>query len=253
MGIPARSPPPTKPPLPLSSKTHKLSLPGSIPNSLKTMWPLSNNKSHLSLAGKTLAAWEALLNKTFNITHPWDLLDLNAELIATLTNWPGHPNIQLGDDARIIVGEGTRILPGVFIEGSIVIGKNCKIGPNCYLRGSTSIGDNCHVGQAVEIKNSILADGASAGHLTYLGDSYLGTKANLGAGTITSNLRHDGTNHRSEVDGQLIDTGRRKFGAIIGDGVHTGINTSIYPGRKLGPNTTTLPGSIVSKDLQEKP
>ena len=73
--------------------------------------------------------------------------------------------------------------------------------------------------------------------------------ANFGAGTITSNLRHDGSNHRSEVEGQLIDTGRRKFGAIIGDGVHTGINTSIYPGRKLGPNTTTLPGEVVSKDL----
>jgi len=213
------------------------------------MWPLSNTKSALFVAGKTLAEWETLLGKTFDIKHPWDLLDLNAELIATLTNWPGHPTIQLGDDAKVIVGEGTKILPGVFIEGPIIIGTNCKIGPNCYLRGSTSIGNNCHVGQAVEIKNAVLADGASVGHLSYLGDSYLGAKANFGAGTITSNLRHDGSNHRSTVAGQLVDTGRRKFGAIIGDGVHTGINTSIYPGRKLGRNTTTLPGAIVSKDL----
>ncbi len=214
-----------------------------------SLWPLSSEKSQLHLAGKTLANWESLLGKTFDIRHSWDLLDLNAELISTLTDWPGHPAIQLGDDAKIIVGEGTKILPGVFIEGPIVIGKNCKIGPNCYLRGSTSIGDNCHVGQAVEVKNSILADGASVGHLSYVGDSYIGLKANFGAGTITSNLRHDGSNHRSAVNGQLIDTGRRKFGAIIGDGVHTGINTSIYPGRKLGPNTSTLPGEVVSKDL----
>ncbi len=218
-----------------------------------SLWPLSSDKSQLHLAGRSLAEWETLLGKTFDLTHPWDLLDLNAELIAQITDWPGHPAIQLGDDARVIIGEGTKILPGVFIEGSIIIGKNCKIGPNCYLRGSTSIGHHCHVGQAVEIKNSILAHGASVGHLSYLGDSYLGAKANLGAGTITSNLRHDGSNHRSEVAGQLIDTGRRKFGAIIGDGVHTGIHTSIYPGRKLGPGTSTLPGAVVSKDLHEAP
>ena len=213
------------------------------------MWPLSSDKSKLHVAGKTLAEWEQILARTFSPTYPWDLLDINAEIIATITNWPGHPAIQLGDDACVIVGEGSKILPGVFIEGSIIIGKNCKIGPNCYLRGSTSIGDNCHVGQAVEIKNSILAPGVSVGHLSYVGDSYIDEKANFGAGTITSNLRHDGSNHRSEVDGKIIDTGRRKFGAIIGAGVHTGINTSIYPGRKLGPGTTTLPGAIVSKDI----
>ena len=213
------------------------------------MWPLSTDKSQLHVAGKTLAEWETLLNRTFSPAYPWDLLDINAEIIATITDWPGHPAIQLGDDARVIVGEGSKILPGVFIEGDIIIGKNCKIGPNCYLRGSTSIGDNCHVGQAVEVKNSILAPGASVGHLSYVGDSYIAVKANFGAGTITSNLRHDGSNHRSEVDGVIIDTGRRKFGAIIGAGVHTGINTSLYPGRKLGPGTSTLPGQIVSKDI----
>ena len=214
-----------------------------------SLWPLSSDKSTLHLAGRTLAEWESLLNRSFEIQYPWDLIDLNAELMATITDWPGHPAIQLGDDSKIIVGEGSKILPGVFIEGSIIIGKNCKIGPNCYLRGSTSIGDNCHVGQAVEVKNSILAEGASVGHLSYVGDSYIGIKTNFGAGTITSNLRHDGSNHHSEVDGQLIDTGRRKFGVIIGDGVHTGINTSLYPGRKLGPKTSTLPGAIVSQDI----
>ena len=214
-----------------------------------SLWPLSSDKSQLYVAGRTVAEWETLLGKTFDLTHPWELLDLNSELIASITDWPGHSSIQLGDDAKVIVGEGTKILPGVFIEGSIIIGKNCKIGPNCYLRGSTSIGDNCHVGQAVEVKNSILADGASVGHLSYVGDSYIGVKANFGAGTITSNLRHDGSNHRSAVEGKLIDTGRRKFGAIIGDGVHTGINTSLYPGRKLGPGTSTLPGQVVSQDL----
>jgi bifunctional UDP-N-acetylglucosamine pyrophosphorylase/glucosamine-1-phosphate N-acetyltransferase len=72
---------------------------------------------------------------------------------------------------------------------------------------------------------------------------------NLGAGTIVSNLRHDGKNHRSKLGGLLVDTGRRKFGTIIGDHVHTGIQTSIYPGRKLWPHTSTLPAEVVRDDV----
>ena len=87
------------------------------------------------------------------------------------------------------------------------------------------------------------------GHLSYVGDSILGESVNFGAGTTTSNLRHDGKNHRSLVHGVLIDTGRRKFGTIVGDGVHTGINTTIYPGRKFWPGTSTLPGQIVISDV----
>ncbi len=216
-----------------------------------TTWPLEGTKSDWRLAGKTLAEWEVSLERTFEVNYPWDLLAINEEIMASIPEWSGHPNIQLGEGAQVIVGKGTKILPGVYIEGNIVIGKNCKIGPNCYLRGSTSIGDDCHVGQAVEIKNSILGHGASVGHLSYVGDSVIGARANFGAGTITSNLRHDGSNHRSDVAGEVIDTGRRKLGVIIGADVHTGINTSFYPGRKMGPGTTTLPGSVVSRDIHE--
>ena len=132
----------------------------------------------------------------------------------------------------------------------MVIGTNCKIGPNCYIRGNTSIGDGCHIGQSVEIKNCVILSKTNVGHLSYVGDSVLGERVNFGAGTTTSNLRHDGKNHRSEVNGRVIDTGRRKFGTIVGDRVHTGINTSIYPGRKFWPDTTTLPGEIVRRDVK---
>ena len=132
----------------------------------------------------------------------------------------------------------------------MVIGANCKIGPNCYLRGHTSIGDDCHIGQAVEIKNCLILSRTHVGHLSYVGDSILGTDVNFGAGTITANFRHDGMTHRSAVLGALVDTGRHKFGAIVGDGVHTGIHTAIYPGRKLWPNTSTRPGEIVRRDLE---
>jgi len=185
------------------------------------------------------------------LARSWDLLRANEHQLKHRTDYagaePAHPSLYV--DGRLQVGRGTRILPGVVIEGDVIIGADCKIGPNCYLRGATTIGDRCHVGQAVEIKNSILMEGTNVGHLSYVGDSILGRKVNFGAGTLTSNLRHDGRNHQTLVAGELVDTGRRKFGAIVGDGVHTGIHTSIYPGRKLAAGATTRPGDIVQRDL----
>ncbi|MPN52542.1 hypothetical protein SDC9_200204 [bioreactor metagenome] len=91
-------------------------------------------------------------------------------------------------------------------------------------------------------------DHVSVGHLSYVGDSVIASRVNFGAGTICSNLRHDGRTHHSPVDGVLVDTGRRKFGVIVGSNVHTGIHTGCYPGRKLWPNVSTLPGEIVRQD-----
>ncbi len=185
------------------------------------------------------------------IRYSWDLLAINEEIAGKMTenNIEGEIRDNVVIDGNVTVGLGTVLLPGVYIEGNVIIGANCKIGPNCYIRGKTSIGDNCHIGQAVEIKNSILMNNIGAGHLSYIGDSIVCPQTNFGAGTITANFRHDGKNHRSTVNGELIDTGRRKFGAIIGDNVHTGIHTSIYPGRKIWPDMSTRPGEIVNKDV----
>ena len=156
-------------------------------------------------------------------------------------------------DGIVHLGEGSELLPGVYVEGVAMIGKNCKIGPNCYLRGLNYIGSNCHIGQAVEVKNSILMSNVKAGHLSYIGDSIICSDVNIGAGTITSNLRHDGKKQRSVVNGTLVDTGRRKLGAIIGKDVHTGIHTSIYPGRKIWSGMDTRPGDIIQQDLRNAP
>ena len=192
---------------------------------------------------------ELRATQSFAIKYSWDLLRANVEAMTARKSYVqesgAHSSLYV--DGRLQVGKGTKILPGVVID--VIIGDHCKVGPNCYIRGSTAIGDKCHVGQAVEIKNSILLPGTNVGHLSYLGDSILGEKVNFGAGTITSNLRHDGGAHRSPVEGLMVDTGRRKLGAIVGDGVHTGIHTSIYPGRKFWPKTSTLPGAIVDKDI----
>jgi bifunctional UDP-N-acetylglucosamine pyrophosphorylase/glucosamine-1-phosphate N-acetyltransferase len=133
----------------------------------------------------------------------------------------------------------------------VKIGKNSQIGPNCFIRPATSIGDGCHVGNAVEVKNSIIMDGSNAPHLNYVGDSIIGENTNLGAGTITANLRHDRGNVRVEVKGRLEDSGRHKLGAIIGHNVKVGINVSIYPGRKIGSNSFIGPGAIVDRNVPQ--
>jgi bifunctional UDP-N-acetylglucosamine pyrophosphorylase/glucosamine-1-phosphate N-acetyltransferase len=190
--------------------------------------------------------------EAFLLRHAWDLLRVNELLLGRIHDscLEGILSPSVVVDGRIVLGKGSVILPGVYIEGTVLIGQNTRVGPNAYLRGPTAIGDECRIGQAVELKNSILMAGTTVAHLSYCGDSILGERVNLGGGTITANLRHDQRLIRTEVAGRLINTGRRKCGAILGDGVHTGIHTSLYPGRKLWPGATTRPGEIVTHDLR---
>ncbi len=187
----------------------------------------------------------------FRIRYPWDLLKLNEEVLSLIdtSEIAGVISPLAQVDGRLHLGKGSVLLPGVFIEGNVIIGENCRIGPNAYIRGNTSIGDHCKVGNAVEIKNSIIYPHTNIKHLSYVGDSVIGSHVHLGAGTILANYRHDGTNHRSLVSGQLVDTERIKFGAVVGDGVRTGVNTCVYPGRKIGPGRMTAPNAVVDKDL----
>jgi bifunctional UDP-N-acetylglucosamine pyrophosphorylase/glucosamine-1-phosphate N-acetyltransferase len=188
-----------------------------------------------------------------SIGYAWHLLDANTYWLDHYLRPAVHGTVQPGATliGAVYVGHGTVIRPGVVIEGPVYIGDRCEVGPNCYLRPGATLGDGCKVGQASEIKNSILMNGAKAPHQNYVGDSILGEGVNLGCGTNTANFRHDGGNHRSAIRGELIDTGRRKLGAILGDHVHTGINTAIYPGRKLWPHTMTRPGQVVTQDIEE--
>ncbi len=201
------------------------------------------------LVKKEKVVCEKVKEHWLSIGYPWDLIEANNVLVSKIRNdIKGKVEKGVVVNGKIKVGKGTTILSGTYIAGNVVIGENCNIGPNCFLRGNTSIGNGCHIGQAVEIKNSIIMDKANVPHLSYVGDSVIGENSNLGAGTITANLRHDNKNVTSVVKGKLVDTGRRKLGAIIADDVHTGINTVIYQGRKIWPGVGTRPGEIVDKD-----
>ena len=204
------------------------------------------------LAKKEKVTCEKVKGHWLSVGYPWDLISVNNYLVSQIkNNIKGKLEKNVTVHGTIQVGKGTVILSGTYIEGNIVIGENCKVGPNCYLRGNSSIGNNCHIGQAVEIKNSIIMDRAKVPHLSYIGDSVIGENSNLGAGTITANLRHDNENIKSIVKHEVIDTGLRKFGAIIADNVHTGINTKIYPGRKIWPGVATKPGEKIFMDRTE--
>lgn len=186
------------------------------------------------------------------IQYPWDLIELNSQLIGAMhtSNLAGEVRSGAHIDGFLQLGHNSVILPGVYIEGNVIIGDNCKIGPNCYIRGNTYIGDSCHIGQSCEIKNSLIMNGVSVGHLSYIGDSFIGESTNCGAGTITANLRHDNLNQSFKLQsGEMVETGRRKLGAIIGSHVHTGIHTAIYPGRMITNNALTKPGEVVSKNI----
>ncbi len=187
----------------------------------------------------------------FLLRHPWDLLRVNEFLLRQIerSRIEGTLSPAAHVEGTLVLGEHSVVLPGVYVEGVVLVGRNTRIGPNAFLRGYTTIGDNCRIGQAVEVKNSIVMAGTTIAHLSYCGDSILGERVNLGGGTIIANLRHDNQPVPTHLAGRLVSTGRRKCGAVLGDGVHTGIHTSLYPGRKLWPGTTTRPGETVSRDL----
>jgi UDP-N-acetylglucosamine diphosphorylase/glucosamine-1-phosphate N-acetyltransferase len=181
------------------------------------------------------------IGKWLDLSYPWDLLRTNENMMAglgSLNEGEIEANVTLKN--AVSVGKGTLIRSGSYIVGPVIIGQNCEIGPNCYIRSSTSIGNNCHVGAAVELKNSIVMNGTKIPHLNYVGDSILGENCNLGAGTKIANLKLD----KKNISVNSIDTQRRKLGAILGDKVETGINSSINVGTMIGNNTFIGPGAL---------
>jgi len=178
--------------------------------------------------------------------HAWDILpNIAAYLKKNLPKKSkgrlvGSPIV--GKD--VYLGEGTVVEPGAYIRGPAWIGKNCEIRHGAYLRENVIAGDGCVLGNSSEFKNCVLLSGAHAPHFNYVGDSILGRDVNLGAGVILSNYRLDGQVIRVHKQGRLIETGLRKFGAIVGDRASVGCNAVLNPGSLVAPGTKILPGTI---------
>ena len=150
------------------------------------------------------------------------------------------------------VGKGTTIEKSVLIKGPAIIGYNCEIRHSAYIRENVIIGNDVVVGNSTEIKNSILFNKAQVPHYNYVGDSILGYKSHLGAGVITSNLKSDGTLVKVKYGTDYIETGLRKFGAIVGDLSEVGCNSVLNPGTIIGKNSIVYPLSSVRGYIPEK-
>jgi NDP-sugar pyrophosphorylase family protein len=153
--------------------------------------------------------------------------------------------VHLVDPHLISIGKGTVIEPGAYIIGPCVIGENCVVRHGAYIRGNLLAGNGCVIGHDTEVKNSIFLDKAHAPHFSYIGDSILGSGVNMGAGSICSNLKLDNKNVFVYYKGERIDTGMRKFGAIIGDNTRIGCNVVLNPGTILGKHVLCHPNLTV--------
>lgn len=141
----------------------------------------------------------------------------------------------------VSIGKGSIIEPGAYIKGPCIIGNNCTVRHGAYIRGDLITGDHCVIGHDTEIKNAILLDHVHAAHFAYVGDSILGNRVNLGAGTKCANLRFDKQPISVLYQGNKIETGLKKFGTILGDDVQTGCNVVANPGTIVGKSVYCAP------------
>ncbi len=141
----------------------------------------------------------------------------------------------------VLVGKGVTIAPTATIIGPCIIGEGCEIRPGAYIRGSVITGKNCVLGNSSEFKNCILLDKVQAPHYNYVGDSILGDHSHIGAGVICSNLKTGGSNVSVKAFGETIDTGLRKFGAILADGADIGCGSVLNPGTIIGKGSSVYP------------
>ncbi len=189
------------------------------------------------------------LQRWLDVGRPWELLAANEWKLGGLDRDVAG---DVADGAElvgdVVVEEGATVRAGAVVEGPALVGTGAVVGPNAYVRGATAVGPGATVGHAVEVKNSLLMAGATAGHLTYVGDSVVGRDVNLGAGTVVANLRHDDAPVELTVKGERVSTGRRKFGVVLGDGAKTGIDTSLNAGVTLSAGAATGPGEVVTRD-----
>lgn len=203
--------------------------------------------------GRNLIKHDVSDEEWLDIGLPWMLLEANMRAMRkVMTKIDGTIEERVTLKGPLWVKEGAIIRSGSYIEGPVIVGEDSDVGPNCYLRAGTCLGKRVRIGNACEIKNSIIMDDTHAAHLSYIGDSIIGTNCNIGAGTVTANLRFDKKNIKVTVKGERLDSKRRKLGAIIGNNVETGINVSIHPGIIIGNDSWIAPGVTVQRDVPDK-
>lgn len=181
--------------------------------------------------------------------YPHEILPLIKEYI--LKKGPSLGSGYTMIKENVWVGTGTVIAETASIKGPVIIGSNVEIRQSAFIRGNAVIGNNCVIGNSTEIKNSFLFNNVQTPHFNYVGDSVLGFHAHIGAGVILSNVRSIPGNVKIRCEGDTLETGLRKFSAILGDNAEIGCNSVLNPGTIIGRNSVVYPLSNVRGFIPE--
>ena len=202
-------------------------------NTIKNLYDLTHTLASSYLSG---------------FTYPWEALPGIKELILSLASGLGEEYREVS--AQVWVHETANIAPTAYLGAPCIIGAGTEVRHGAFIRGSALVGENCVVGNSVELKNVILFDCVQVPHYNYVGDSILGYKAHMGAGSVTSNVKSDKT--LVVIHGQKeLPTGLKKVGAMLGDFVEVGCNSVLNPGTVIGRNTNVYPLSCVRGVIPE--
>ena len=177
-------------------------------------------------------------------TYPWEALAGIGDLIVAIGQTLSADEFDHTAE-NVWIAKDAVIYPNNYIKGPCIIGHRTEVRPGAFVRGNALVGDDCVVGNSTELKNVILFDNVQVPHYNYVGDSILGYKAHMGAGSITSNVKSDKLLVVVKDGAEEIATGRKKVGAMLGDRVEVGCNSVLNPGTVIGRNTTVYPLSRV--------
>lgn len=183
--------------------------------------------------------------------YPWEALSGIKDLILALGE--ALPREEFDEvSEHVWIAKDAKIYPNNYIAGPCIIGHGTEVRPGAFIRGSALVGDNCVVGNSTELKNVILFDNVQVPHYNYVGDSILGYRSHMGAGSITSNVKSDKKLIVVKCGEERIETGLKKIGAMLGDRVEVGCNSVLNPGTVVGRDSNIYPTSCVRGTVPEK-
>ena len=190
---------------------------------------------------------ETIARKIFEgVEYPWEILPKIGNFIVELGNSLNKDEYEkIGED--VWIAKSAQVAPTAYIKGPTIVGKNAEIRHCAFIRGNAIVGEGAVVGNSTELKNVILFNKVQVPHYNYVGDSILGYKAHMGAGSITSNVKSDKKLVIVKGEKEQIETGLKKFGAMIGDEVEVGCGSVLNPGTVIGKKTNIYPLSSVRK------
>ena len=180
----------------------------------------------------------------FECEYPWQVLPRIKEIILEIGKTLPADRYDNPSEG-VWIAKSAKVSPSASISGPCIIGEDTEIRQCAFIRGSALIGDGCVIGNSTELKNCIIFDCCQVPHFNYVGDSILGYKSHMGAGSITSNVKSDKTLVCVRAGEERIETGLKKFGAMLGDFVEVGCNSVLNPGTVIGPHSNVYPLSSV--------